>query len=131
MVLGTKIGWFFINFDTKFELSEDDTLPQVMQCATSIFEIVFTDFRFRGVTAATISDPKIDVKSNVHTQVDFGYFFWQIGDQKWTQIVSKFGQKWFLVGDVILERFWGDSAATGGELTTPRGGWEGAVRELF
>ena len=37
---------------------------------------VFTDFRFREATAATISDPKIDVKSNVHTQVDFGYVFW-------------------------------------------------------
>ena len=37
--------------------------------------MVFTDFWYREATAATISDPNIDVKSNVQTQVDFGYVF--------------------------------------------------------
>ena len=43
---------------------------------------VFTDFRFREATAATISEPNIDVKSNVQTQVDFGYVFVSNWDSK-------------------------------------------------
>ena len=35
----------------------------------------FSDFGYREATAATISDPNIDAKSNVPTQVDFGYVF--------------------------------------------------------
>ena len=43
---------------------------------------VFTDLRFREATAATISEPNIDVKSNVQTQVDFGYVFVSNWDSK-------------------------------------------------
>ena len=55
-----------------------------------------------------------------------GGIFNEIWIQKGIQIVSKFGCKATLVGDVMLERYWNESGANGQELPPPRGRfWEG------
>ena len=46
---------------------------------------------------------------------------YQIWIQKWCPTDSKFDCKATLVGDVILERVWGESAANGVDLGGPRG----------
>ena len=60
-----------------------------------------------------------------------GGVFNEIWVQKLSQIESKFGYRATLVGDVILERVWGDSEGNGPQVTPPRGRFLGGGEGTF
>ena len=126
-----KIWWIWVPNSNQVKMRLDHKFWHAQSRFLNNSPSVFSDFRCCEATNVTNSDPKINAKLNARQSSIFGTVFHELWDQNVSQIGPKLLHKSSLVGDVILERFWGDSAANGAEVSTPRGVVWGGVEGTF